>query len=93
MKTSIQSIVAAALLAVAPVGFAGEVNINTATAEQLASELKGVGLNKAKAIVEYRKQHGAFKTPDDLSGVKGIGLRTVDLNRDSIKLKADTDSD
>ena len=87
MKTFIQTIVAAALLTLAPLGFAGDININTANAEELASELKGVGLNKAKAIVAYREQHGLFASPDDLSGVKGIGLRTIDMNRDSIRLE------
>lgn len=89
MKALIQATIASLLLVLAPMGFAGDININTATAEELASELKGVGLNKAKAIVAYREQHGLFKSPDDLSGVKGIGLRTVDMNRDSIKLEVD----
>ena len=62
------------------------VNINTADAETIAAELKGVGLSKAKAIVEYRKKHGPFQNPDDLSLVKGIGERTVDLNRSDIQV-------
>ena len=66
------------------VAFAGPVDINTADAETISSELKGIGLSKAKAIVEYRKKHGPFKNPDDLSLVKGIGDRTVELNRDDI---------
>lgn len=66
--------------------FAGPVNINTADAETISEELDGVGLTKAKAIVEYRKKHGPFKSPDDLSLVKGIGERTVDLNRANIKV-------
>jgi len=66
--------------------FAGPVNINTADAETISRELDGVGLTKAKAIVEYREKHGPFKSPDDLSLVKGIGERTVDLNRANIKV-------
>lgn len=66
--------------------FAGPVNINTADAETISKELDGVGLTKAKAIVEYREKHGPFKSPDDLSLVKGIGERTVDLNRANIKV-------
>ena len=65
---------------------AGPVNINTADAETIAAELKGVGLSKAKAIVEYRKKHGPFQNPDDLSLVKGIGERTVHLNRSDIQV-------
>lgn len=65
---------------------AGPVNINTADAETIAAELKGVGLSKARAIVEYRKKHGPFQSPGDLSLVKGIGERTVEINRDDIRV-------
>ena len=64
--------------------FAGAVNINTADAESLASELNGIGETKAIAIVEYRQQNGPFKSADDLALVKGIGEGTVDKNRDNI---------
>ena len=64
--------------------FAGPVNINTADAETIAKELSGIGLAKAKAIVEYRDKYGPFKTADELSLVKGIGERTVDRNRADI---------
>ncbi len=66
--------------------FAGPVDINTADAETISAELKGVGLTKAKAIVEYRQKHGPFKSPDDLSLVKGIGERTVEINRANIRV-------
>ena len=64
----------------------GPVNINTADAPTIAAELNGVGLAKAKAIVEYRKKHGPFRSADDLSLVKGIGDRTVDMNRADIRV-------
>lgn len=76
------------LLSVPVLALAAPVNVNTADAETISSELKGVGLSKAKAIVEYRKKHGPFRSADDLSLVKGIGERTVDLNRDDIKVSA-----
>lgn len=66
--------------------YAGPVNINTADAETISKELDGVGLTKARAIVEYRQKHGPFKSADDLSLVKGIGERTVDLNRSNIRI-------
>ncbi len=66
--------------------FAGPVDINTADADTIAAELKGVGPTKAKAIVEYREKHGPFKSPDDLSLVKGIGDRTVELNLANIRV-------
>ena len=63
---------------------AAPVNVNTADAETLSEALQGVGPSKARAIVEYRQKHGPFRSPDDLSLVKGIGERTVELNRDNI---------
>ena len=66
---------------------AGPVNVNTADAETISAELQGVGLSKANAIVNYRKTHGPFKSVDDLTLVKGIGERTVEINRANILLK------
>lgn len=63
---------------------AGPVNVNTADAETISESLEGVGLSKARAIVEYRQKHGPFKSASDLSLVKGIGERTVELNRENI---------
>jgi competence protein ComEA len=65
------------------------VNINSATAEEIAEALKGVGLSKAAAIVAYRDEIGQFKHVDELVNVKGIGIRTVDINRDYILLNND----
>jgi competence protein ComEA len=65
------------------------VNVNSASAEEIAEALKGVGLSKAEAIVAYRDKNGQFKHVDELVNVKGIGLRTVDINRDYILLDND----
>ncbi|MDE1327605.1 ComEA family DNA-binding protein [Vibrio aestuarianus] len=62
------------------------VNINQASAQELADLLKGVGLKKAQAIVDYREQNGAFKTKEQLSQVKGIGNAIVQKNEDRILL-------
>ena len=63
-------------LAAAPVFAAdapsGVVNINTASAEQLAL-LPGVGPSVAGRIVEHRPKNGEFKQAEDLLLVKGIG--------------------
>ena len=64
------------------------VNVNTASAEQIAQSLVGVGLSKAQAIVEYRNKNGLFQHPDELVKVKGIGLKTVDKNRDLIRVES-----
>jgi len=57
-------------------GKAGLVNINTADEATLTS-LQGIGPTKAKAINQYRQEHGPFKTVDDLKKVSGIGDKTL----------------
>lgn len=66
------------------VAFAGPVNINTADAATLASELTGVGPALAQAIVKDRQEHGNFATPEALARVKGIGDRIVEMNKANI---------
>ena len=78
-----------ALLAAPTLALAGPVDVNTADAETISAELKGIGLTKAQAIVDYRKKHGPFRNADDLSLVKGIGERTVELNRSDIKISTE----
>jgi competence protein ComEA len=85
---AVSRFVAISLLSLSALAFAAEVNINTADAETISAELNGIGLSKAKAIVEYRKKHGPFRSVDDLSLVKGIGERTVDKNRADIAVTA-----
>ena len=70
------------------VAMAGPVNVNTADAETIAAELQGVGLSRAKAIVEYREAHGPFKSVDELIEVSGIGERTLEMNRSNILVGA-----
>jgi competence protein ComEA len=48
------------------------VNLNTASLEQLDS-LPGVGPATAQAILDYRRQHGRFRSVDELLEVRGIG--------------------
>lgn len=62
------------------------VNVNTADAATIAASLNGIGPAKAQAIVDYRQAHGPFKSVDELVKVKGIGLKTLEANRDLIRL-------
>lgn len=75
---------AATLWAAEPVA---KVNINTATAEQLAAGLNGVGPAKAQAIVAWREQNGSFKAAAQLTEVKGIGAALVEQNRELIVIE------
>jgi competence protein ComEA len=63
-----------------------KVNINTATAEEL-TVLKYVGETLSQRIVEYRKEHGAFKSPEDIVKVPGVGQRVYEANKDIITVK------
>ena len=58
----------------------GVVNINTATAEQLA-RLPGIGEAKARAILEARREVGPFESAEDLLVVKGIGNSALEKLR------------
>jgi competence protein ComEA len=77
-----------ALCLIAAFSIAGPVNVNTADAETISAELKGVGLAKARAIVEYRDKHGPFESVEDLALVSGIGERTLEQNKGDIRLSA-----
>ena len=76
----LQSLILGLSLVLSTAAYAEKVNINTATAEQIASAMTGVGESKAQAIVEYREQHGKFKSIQDLEYVDGIGEKTIEKN-------------
>ena len=82
----LQSLLLGLSLALSTAAFAEKVNINTATAEQIASAMTGVGESKAKAIVEYREQHGKFKSIQDLEYVDGIGEKTIEKNSHNLTM-------
>ncbi len=74
-------------LALATSAFAADkVNINTADAATIDAVLLNIGPSKAQAIVDYRKANGPFKSAEELAMVKGVGLKTVEKNRDRIEL-------
>lgn len=62
------------------------VNINTASAQELAAVLVGVGQKKAEAIIAWREANGAFTAKEQLLEVKGIGQATLDKNASRITL-------
>ena len=73
-------------LAAGAAAAADRVDINTADAAAIDAALVNVGRAKAEAIVAYRKEHGAFKSAEQLALVKGIGLATVEKNREHIAI-------
>jgi len=67
---------------------AGPVDINTADAATIALELKGIGLARAQAIIDYRAKNGPFRSAEELALVKGIGPKVIEKNRADIRVAA-----
>jgi competence protein ComEA len=86
MKT-ITTLAALAAFAISSVTSAAPVNINTASASEIADALNGIGLSKAQAIVEYREAYGEFSRADEIVFVRGIGESTFEKNRNDILVK------
>ena len=83
LKSFLLAVVLLPAMAFANTEFKGmeTVNINRADAATLAAYLKGVGVNKAKDIISYRKSNGKFKSIEDLKNVPGIGEETFKDNK------------
>ena len=62
------------------------IDVNTATGETLASTMSGVGVTLGKAIVEYRRLNGPFRSIDELVRVRGIGVKLLDRSRDRLRV-------
>ncbi|WP_051271278.1 ComEA family DNA-binding protein [Shimazuella kribbensis] len=60
-----------------------KINLNTATLEELET-LEGLGPTKAKAIIQYRGEHGGFRSVDELLQVSGIGERTLERIKEKV---------
>lgn len=84
------ALAAGLLLAALPVMAQGKkVNVNTADVAQL-SLLPRVGPSVAQRIVEFRKENGPFKRPEDLMLVRGIGEKTFELLKPYLAVAGDT---
>lgn len=62
-----------------------KLNINRATAKQIAKSINGIGMRRAENIVKFRKENGDFKKIEDLMFVRGISKRFVDSNLSVLK--------
>lgn len=67
---------------------AQQVDINTASALELALFINGVGKKKAEAIVAHRLAHGPFQSVDQLTAVIGISAKLVEKNRSLLSVGA-----
>lgn len=74
-----------------PTGALAQVELNTATAAELA-KLPGLGKTKASAVVAYREQNGPFERVEQLDKVSGIGKATVEKLRPHVSVNGKVDA-
>ncbi len=60
-----------------------KINLNSASKADL-QKIDGVGDKKADKIIEYRQQHGQFKSVDELKNISGFGEKTVAKMKDQL---------
>lgn len=85
----LKAILMVMLLLLTGVVSATQIDINSASADVIAKNLKGVGPSKAAAIVEFRKANGPFRKIEELTQIKGIGTKTINANRENIRFASD----
>jgi competence protein ComEA len=61
------------------------ISLNTATPDQL-DQLEGVGPATAQKILDWRKQHGGFRSVDDLKQITGIGPKRFAALKDKVRM-------
>jgi competence protein ComEA len=61
------------------------ISLNTATADQL-DELDGIGPATAEKILEWRKEHGGFRSLDDLKQISGIGPKRFEALKEKLRM-------
>jgi competence protein ComEA len=69
----------------APGAVAGPISLNTATVEQL-DQLEGIGPTTAQKILDWRKEHGGFRSVDDLNQISGIGPKRFESLKDKVRM-------
>ena len=62
----------------------GLLNLNTASAAEMADALPGIGPVLSERIVAYREANGQFVRSDQLMAVAGIGPTTFEKLRDLV---------
>jgi competence ComEA-like helix-hairpin-helix protein len=70
-----------------PASAAETVNLNSATAAQIAS-LPGIGVKTAELVVQYRQKNGPFKKIEEIMNVRGIGEKSFLRIKDRLTVAA-----
>lgn len=79
-------VVCAEEMQAAEVGASGLININKASAEDLAT-LKGIGPSLAEDIIAYRAENGPFAATEDIQRVQGIGEKKYEAIKNFITVE------
>ncbi|MBR6478576.1 MAG: helix-hairpin-helix domain-containing protein, partial [Lachnospiraceae bacterium] len=64
----------------------GKINVNSADEAALCT-LPGIGSSRAKAILQYRREHGPFASVEELLEVPGIKEGILEQFRDLIEVR------
>lgn len=89
LSLTLATVLAGGMLAAEVQAAAGQVNINTATAEELQL-LPRVGPALATRIVEFREANGRFSSVEELMRVRGVGERSFENLRPYLSVKGET---
>jgi competence protein ComEA len=60
-------------------------SLATATVEQL-DQLEGIGPTTAQKILDWRREHGGFRSVDDLNQISGIGPKRFESLKDKVRM-------
>ncbi|WP_337089958.1 helix-hairpin-helix domain-containing protein [Leuconostoc pseudomesenteroides] len=61
------------------------INLNTATKEELQN-LEGIGEKKADQILDYRQEHGGFRSIEELKSISGIGTKRFEAIKEQLTI-------
>ena len=61
------------------------ISLNTATIEQL-DELDGIGPATAQKILDWRQEHGGFRSVEDLQQISGIGPKRFEALKEKVRM-------
>lgn len=68
-----------------PANMAKKIDINHADITALTGSFKGIGKKRAQALIDYREQHGGFKSLEEISDVKGFGAKFMEKNKEQLQ--------
>lgn len=63
-----------------------KININRATAAEMAAGLDGIGIGLAQRVVDYRDANGPFKKIEEIKKVSGIGEKRYEAIKEHISV-------